>query len=473
LGWAPVQAFAARREKALAVALIAAYLVVYGTLAILRHRTFHSFGFDLGLFDQVFWNTAQGRLFESTISQGNPQPHSYLGDHWSPVYWLLMPCYYAYPHPETLLVIQILFLGLGAIPVYLLARLKLEPGFQRLAWVAAYFLFLPVAYISLVDFHEVALSVLPLGLALYFLETRRHWWFLACLALTFLIKEEMPLIAFGFGAYALLGKRLVPLGVGLMAGSLAAFLVLLGIAIPHFAGGAAYPYLAVRYGTLGNTPLQIAHTLVTNPIKVAQVLFQFNKLAFLLGLFGPVLGLTSLARWAGILVLPTLAYLLLSSYKPEYSFATQYSAPLITLILGTSILAMARLRAAWRMRVAASVVVSSLAFSFVFGALPFSRHFDVSTFLPEVRYASFSAAVQQIPAGASVASQDDLTSHLSERRRIYSIGFQGLEGADYVVLDYASDDRDLAKHAARVAAVEAMGYDEVATGIGLALLKKR
>ena len=40
--------------------------------------------------------------------------------------------------------------------------------FQRLAWVLAYFVFLPVGYISLLDFHDVALSVLPLGLALYF-----------------------------------------------------------------------------------------------------------------------------------------------------------------------------------------------------------------------------------------------------------------------------------------------------------------
>ena len=100
---------------------------------------------------------------------------------------------------------QTLLLGLGAAPIYMLARLKLEPGFQRLVWVIAYFLFLPVGYISLLDFHDVALSVLPLGLALYFLETERLWWFLVCLAATFLIKEERPLIAGGFGVYAVLG----------------------------------------------------------------------------------------------------------------------------------------------------------------------------------------------------------------------------------------------------------------------------
>jgi uncharacterized membrane protein len=470
---ARVQAFLARRETALAVTLIAAYLVVYGTLAILRHRTFHSFGFDLALFDQVFWNTTQGRLFESTISQADPRPHSYLGDHWSPVYGLLAPFYRAYPHPETLLVIQTLLLGLGALPIYLLARLKLEPGFQRLACVLAYFLFLPVGYISLLDFHDVALSVLPLGLALYFLETERHWWFLVCLAVTFLIKEEMPLIAVGFGAYALLGKRLVPLGLGVIAVSLVTFLVLLQIAIPHYAGGAAYPYLAGRYGALGSTPLQIIQTVVSNPLKVAHVLFQFKKLAFVVGLFGPVLGLTALARWAGVLVLPTLGYLLLSGYQPEYSFATQYPVPLVALILGTSILALARLPAGWRSPAAAAMIVSSLVFSFLFGDLPFSRHFDTSRFTVEPRVAAFSAAIDQIGSDASVAAQDGFASHLSERRRIYSLSYEGVSGAEYVVLDYAADHRSLAAHLARVAEVKSMGYDEVASGPGLAILKRR
>jgi uncharacterized membrane protein len=462
----------ARHETVFAAALIAAYLLLYGTLAILRHRTFHSFGFDLGLFDQVFWNTSQGRWFESTISQADPNPHNYLGDHWSPGYGLLVPFYLVYPHPETLLVIQTLFIGLGALPVYLLARLKLEAGLQRLAWVLVYFVFLPVAYISLFDFHDVALSILPLGLALYFLEVGRYGWFLVALASTFLIKEEMPLVAFGFGAYLLLGKRLVPLGLGVMAGSLAVFLVVLEIAIPHFAGGAAYPYLALRYGALGSTPLLIAESPFRNPVRVAQVLFQFKKMVFLLGLFGPVLGLAVLSRWAALLVLPTLGYLLLSSYEPEYSFATQYSAPLISLILGTSILALARLPGPWRSALTAGVVVSSLAFAFVFGDLPFSRHFDFANFLPEARYATLAGAVQQIPGDASVAAQDGFTSHLAERRRIYSIGYQSIENADYVVLDYASDGYSLDRHLARIASVEALGYRLVASGPGLALLRR-
>jgi len=81
---------------------------------VLRHESYHSNGFDLGLFNQVFWNTTQGRPFESTMSQALPIPHSLLGDHFSPVFLLILPFYFAYPHPETLVVIQTLALALGA-----------------------------------------------------------------------------------------------------------------------------------------------------------------------------------------------------------------------------------------------------------------------------------------------------------------------------------------------------------------------
>src|SRR2546423_12763797 len=95
-----------RVEPFLVALLAAAYFVVYSALSILRHETYHSLGPDLGLFDQIFWNTTHGRFFESTMSLAQPEPHSYLSDHFSPIYLLLLPFYALVPRPETLLLIQ-------------------------------------------------------------------------------------------------------------------------------------------------------------------------------------------------------------------------------------------------------------------------------------------------------------------------------------------------------------------------------
>src|SRR6202011_819237 len=233
-----------------------------------------------------------------------------------------------------------------AWPLSRWGRLKLGPGFQRLVWAPVYFLFLPVAFINLYDFHELALAVLPLGFAIYFLERGQRGFFLLSLASTFLIKEELPLIGVGFGAYILLAKRDWRLGLGVLAGSLAAFLAIVRLVIPAFGGG-SYEYFArrlnYRYAELGTTPQEIVTNAFTHPGRLAHLLFQAQKLKFLVGIFGPVLGLTAISGFAAILVLPTLAILLLSNYAPQYAFTSHYSAPLIALVIGTSILGLARL----------------------------------------------------------------------------------------------------------------------------------
>ena len=473
---ADIRRQAVRFEPHVVAGLALAYFVLYSVLSVLRHTTYHSFGPDLGIFDQVFWNTTQGRFFESTMSLAQPQPHSYLADHFSPVYLVLLPAYALIPRPQTLVVLQTLFLALGVWPIYLLARLKLEPGLTRLLWVLIYFLFLPLAFINLFDFHELALSVLPLGFAIYFLERGRPGLFLLSLLSTFFIKEELPLVGVAFGVYILLAKRNPRLGLGVLAGSLVTFLALVRIVIPAFGGGSSAYFarrLAFRYAELGTTPQQIIATTFTHPGRLVHILFQAQKLKFLVGIFGPVLGLTAISGFAAILVLPILAILLLSNYAPQYSFTSHYSAPLIPLVVGTSILGFAHLRPSWQRPVGAAVLASSLLFSFLFGDLPFSRHFDPRQFQPEPRYAAFVGNLARIPADASVAAENNLTPHLSQRRFIYNLEFEGPQNAEYVALDDAALGRSAAALEEQIATLESMGYRTIATGDGLALMQRR
>lgn len=463
---------ALRREGRIAFGLAAAYFILYSALAVLRHESYHSNRFDLGLFDQVFWNTTQGRPFESTMSQALPVPHSLLGDHFSPLLLVLMPFFDAFPHPETLLVGQTAALALGAWPVYLLARLKLAAGYA-FAWVAVYFLFVPLAYINLYDFHEVVLSVAPLGFALYFLEKGRRVWFIASLLITFLVKEEMALIGAGFGLYALIGKRDWKLGLGVLVGSLLAFGAVIQLAIPYFAEGRTYPYIKLRYAEVGGSPGGIITTLLADPLRIARAVLEPKKIYFAIAIFGPVLGLSAVAGWASVVLLPTLGYLLLSNYEPQYSFTTQYSAPLIPLVIGTSIIALAHLPKSALRPVMAAVLASSLIFSWAYGDMPFSRKFDRNLFSTESRYSLFVRQLVRIAPDARVSGESSFPSHLAERRYIYNYAFEGVHDAEWVVLDYEASNYNLTAFNVEVASVEAAGYVEIASGYGLALLHKR
>jgi hypothetical protein len=119
------------------------------------------------------------------------------------------------------------------------------------------------------------------------------------------------------------------------------------------------------------------------------------------------------------------------------------------------------------------VVVSSLVFSWAYGDLPFSRKFDPSLFTTQSRYAAFVPQLAPITPDARVSAENGFPSHLSERRYIYDYGFEGVQDAEWVVLDYEGTNYDLTVFQAQVASVEKAGYEQVANGYGLALLRKR
>ena len=464
--------------------------ILFGTLALVRHWTFHSTASDLAVFDQVLWNTIHGRFMESTLSLARCEPHSFFGDHFSPALLLLLPPYAVFPHPETLIVVQTISLVLGVWPIYLFARRFLATSGQRLVWVAAYLLSAPLSFIALYDFHEITLAVAPLGFAMYFLATRRTLPMIVSLVVALLAKEEVALIGVGFGVALAFQGRWRSSAI-VIVGSVVAFVVTLKIIIPAFAAGAPYQYLG-RYASLGRDEAEIARTVLFDPLRALRVLGNGevgSKVVFVLSLFGPGLGLALRSKWALVPALTPLGYLMLSDYGGEHTLHNQYGAPLIPLALCASILGVAALGDRWRQRVTRGVVASTLFFAFAFGGLPLSLNF-ADAFLRgepdrapsgqpvlarEPRYEPFLAAVRAIPADAAVSSRDFFTTQIPQRRSNYNLVDLDVCDAQYVILDYAapSVNRDVAKHLAEVEAVKSLGFDEVASGEGLSLLRRR
>jgi uncharacterized membrane protein len=480
----------ARSEKDIAVAAAVLGGILFGGLALVRHWSFHSTASDLAVFDQVLWNTIHGRFMESTLSLANCVPHHFFGDHFSPALLLILPLYALIPRAETLLLVQTVALALGAWPVYLLARRFLPVGWQRLVWVAAYLLSAHLSFVALYDFHEITLAVAPLGFAMYFLATRRTVPLIVSLLVAMLAKEEVALISAGFGV-ALAFQRQWLASAVVILGSALVFIATLKLIIPAFAAGAPYQYVA-RYASLGSDELEIARTLLTDPLRAIAVLGKGeggSKVVFILSLFGPGLMLAARSKWALIPSLVPLAYLMLSDYGGQHTHHNQYGAPIIPLALGASILGFAAFGERRRRRLVFGVAFATLFFAFTFGGLPFSINF-ADAFLRgepdrapsgepilvrESRYEAFLPAVGAIPVDAAVSSRDFFTTQIPQRRFNYNL--VGLDPCDaqYVILDWAapSTNRDAATHAADVDAIKALGFEEIASGTGLSLLRRR
>ena len=123
---------------------------------ILRHRTFGSGRFDLGNMTQAVWSTAHGDFLSVTDVHG--EQISRLGSHFDPILAALAPLWWVWPDPELLLVVQAIAVASGAIPVYWLARKHFDAEWPAAALAVAYLAYPPVQWLTMSDFHPVALA---------------------------------------------------------------------------------------------------------------------------------------------------------------------------------------------------------------------------------------------------------------------------------------------------------------------------
>ena len=116
---------------------VASLFLACSLLLVYRHYSLYA-SYDQGIFNQIFWNTLHGRLFESSLSsmlsdqvlnQGDIPAVSYrhLGQHFNPIFLLWLPIYALFPSPITLSFIQVVLLTAAGLVLYLLARQHLFP----------------------------------------------------------------------------------------------------------------------------------------------------------------------------------------------------------------------------------------------------------------------------------------------------------------------------------------------------------
>ena len=126
--------------------LLLAFIVVAVYLAFLRHQTFVTQVFDLGYYTQIVWNTAQGRLFATTL-----KPPTFLTDHFSPLLALVAPLFWLAPDARTLIVVEMALLAMAVLPAYLILR-QSSPRLAPLL-VLAFVLNPQLHQLAVEDFH--------------------------------------------------------------------------------------------------------------------------------------------------------------------------------------------------------------------------------------------------------------------------------------------------------------------------------
>jgi len=427
-----------------------AFLLVTGAgfllvTALLQHNAFGT-GYDLGIYDQTLWNLSQGRVWMTTLVY---ETNGFY-DHFEPILVLLLPFYWLWPDVRVLLIVQSLALALGALPIYLYAQHRFQswPYRHLLALViaTAYLVYPALHNGNLNDFHEVSLLPPLLGFALYGLLTgkRRLMW--VFLALSLLVKEDFSVTFLSFGLYIIVlnpsGFRRRD-GFVIAGAALAWMLLVLYVFYPALTRGMAYPFVARRYAWLGDSPEGAARVLFTRPWIVLPYLLQPQKLDFLSRLFRPLLFLPLLGMPVILIAFPVLAYLMLSSYEPQWSVQSYYNPPLLPILFFSLVIALDRLRGwtlsfGWRQRWIEVGLASLLLLAvgvgyYVDGPGPGSRNFDAERFTGRSWQEAGERILAQVPGEAAVSTVWPFVPHLSQRQRIYTVLARPKEPPDVIL----------------------------------------
>jgi uncharacterized membrane protein len=421
-------------ERRLLAAAIAAYAAGFGALSVLRHRSFETGRFDLGNMVQAVWSTAHGHPLEVTNLAG--EQTSRLASHVDPILVLFAPLWLVWPSPSLLLVVQAIAMALGALPVFWLARKHLTSQRGALGFALAYLLYPATQWVTLSEFHPVALACPTLLFAFWYLDENRLVPFAIFAALACLTKEEVPLAVAGLGVwYALArGRRREGAVIALAGVALAALAV--GVVQPHF-GESDEPF-AGRYREVGGTVGGILKTAVTDPLTLIRVAFDERGIGYLVRLLVPLAFLPLGSPLALLPALPDLALNLLSSTRTQTSIHFHYTAPLIPAFFAAAIFTAAKLRR----NIAPVLVVLMIVANFALGAIPIwaaipgGEDLQARSALVSEHDRIAARALELIPDDAVVSASNSLGAHLSARRRFLSFPVRG--DATWIAVDERS-----------------------------------
>lgn len=172
-----------------------------GMLVLSRYDALYVFAFDFGIFDQAIWSTAYKEFMWQSID--TQRLGSFFGIHFQPLLILLAPLYYIFPDGRFLLIVQTIFLALGAIPLYFIAKLKFKSRWIPVTFPLLYLLYPYLHNINLYDFHGIMFSPLFIGMIWYSIEKENTKLFILSVVATLLIKESMFIIVVLLCIYAL------------------------------------------------------------------------------------------------------------------------------------------------------------------------------------------------------------------------------------------------------------------------------
>jgi len=262
---------------------IVLFIVFFSALGIRRYKTLNSYYYDLGIMNQVVYNTSRGRFLEMTNPTYNKNM-SRLAIHFDPILAVFAPLYKIYEGPEILLIGQAVILGLGALAVFLISQVIIKQELLGLLFSVSYLLYFPVQRAVIFDFHAVTLATTFLLFAFYFNLVKKNFLYFLFIILSLLTKEHIGLVIFMFGLYLCFVKKDRKVGIITSVLGLIFFVATVYIVIPYFRGDTHFA--ASYFSDIGSriNNIIVQGILYSKMLIVPAFFSLFSPLSFLIAL---------------------------------------------------------------------------------------------------------------------------------------------------------------------------------------------
>jgi uncharacterized membrane protein len=322
--------------------MIVVYVAVFSHFTIMRHYSFRSNAWDLGILVQSVASTTKGELFTNNVELYFAPTGSYFGIHFCPILFTLVPFFSLVPRVETIFVMQSLILALGSVPTYLIAKHCLNSRVAALFISASYLLNPSLQGINWYDFTPQVFFPLFILSTTYFLKKRKPLMFLFFTVLTLMTLEQAAYFLSLYAFYAAWELRADIKNILSPKRTLISFLPLITLAVViiwvMIVSNIKYalnPNPPEELLAIGNYELleinsisEIPAKAFTNPdLFLKAIRFDFpNKLLYVLLNFAPS-GFVSFM--APVALLPSFLWLflsILSNWPPYYQVGFQYLA---------------------------------------------------------------------------------------------------------------------------------------------------
>lgn len=392
------------RGVALAVLL---YVAFFGGWSVLQQWLGQANTFDTGIHDQALWLVARGE--NPFMTSRGLQIHA---DHFSAIAWALAPLYWIWDSPQALVWLQAVWLGSGAIPVYLLASREVRsPGLAQA--LAMLYLCQPCLHWSnLFDVHFSTLMTTPLLWALVALQRRDARLYLAALVTTLACSETAAVTLVGM--LALAWKRAGwRWSLATLALAITGLGVSLGVVRWHNLGQPTQ--YTLLYSHYGKNSREVAQTVLTHPLDTLQRLDNRVNRHYFHSLFRPLVYLPLLAPWELSPVAPVLAGNLLSWRESQHTIKFHYTAAVVPFMMWAACCAAGRLEQRLGARFCVWLLVSAALFGFRYGPMEPREWTHPDSRCPE----AIDDLHRLIPPQASLSAPNRLGGVLSHRRDAY------------------------------------------------------